>query len=309
MQPSASLPLGLCRRLPGRLLAAALLLPSLFAARANPFQHDVSVATVTDFTPEGKALRVPTPGTPVYFVAHKIGFQNLSTAVRGDKPPSDSVMEGVILKVLAKQGYLQADDQHPPTQLLVLMWGTLNANYLDDIPDSNQDDADAANSQVQLNRKQLLKFLGGDKLGLITKDGKLETEEKFGPNIHSRAAMKVADVAENDLMVASIGSYDYQSCIPDPNTGVAAKPRLLWKTKIGCPSLGLSLADALPVAMTIAAPNIGRETGQPVWVNATDKFKTHVDVGEATVKEYLDPKTGKPIGTSEAPPAKTDKKP
>ena len=290
------------------LTAVALLLLPLIPARANLLQHEVSVVTVTDFTPEGKALRQPTPADPIYFAAHKIGFRNLSTSIRGDNPPSDEVMEKVILKVLADQGYLQSDDQHPPTQLLVLVWGTLNVSSLEGMNPDEPDD-DNQNADAQSNHKQLLKFLGGDKLGLITKDGKLELEEKFGPNIRSKAAMMVADVATDDLMVASIGSYDYQSCRPDPKTGAPNKPRLLWKTKIGCPSLGLSLADTLPVVMTIAAPNIGRETVKPVWVNATDRFKGHVDIGEATVQGYVDPKTGKTVGVPESQPARTEQKP
>ncbi len=64
--------------------------------------------------------------------------------------------------------------------------------------------------------------------------------------------------------------------------------KLLWRTKISCPARGLVMADTLPTMVVIGAPYIGRATSRPVWVNASDKFKPVIRIGNPKVEEYLD---------------------
>jgi len=83
------------------------------------------VITVTDFTPDGSLLPVPTPRSPVYYEACSLGFRELGRSMAGEQPPKNDLMLALIVKTLAKQGYLRASDQHPATQFLAFAWGTL----------------------------------------------------------------------------------------------------------------------------------------------------------------------------------------
>lgn len=64
--------------------------------------------------------------------------------------------------------------------------------------------------------------------------------------------------------------------------------KLLWATRISCPSHGLSLPAALPAMLTLAGPNIGRETPRPVFAIAADRLKAEVIIGEMQVVDDVD---------------------
>jgi hypothetical protein len=64
--------------------------------------------------------------------------------------------------------------------------------------------------------------------------------------------------------------------------------KLLWTTRISCPSRGFWLADVLPTMMAISGPNIGREMSRPAWINASEKYKPDVQIGDPILVEYLD---------------------
>jgi hypothetical protein len=259
------------RLLSSTLLALAATAP-LRAGFLDFFRRDINVITVTDTTPAGALLRRPTKANPVYYAAINVGYREIGGIVAGEHPPSKEEALKTIMTVLAKQGYLPATNAHPPTLLLMWMWGTLNTEL------------SMGDSEQQINRGQLLRFLGGYKLGLVSKSPTPFTDELMasGLSFHSADAQDIADAATDDLYVAAIAAYDYQAA--------TRKERVqLWMTKISCPSRGFMFSDVLPVMLTVAGSNIGRETAQPVWVNASDKFKPDIKIGDATVTGYLDP--------------------
>ena len=96
-------------------------------------------------------------------------------------------------------------------------------------------------------------------------------------------AQAINDAASDDLYIAAIAAYDFAAA-------ERREKKLLWMTKISCPSRGLALPETLPAMLAIAGPNIGRETAKPVWVKATDQFKPEVKIGDPSVVEYLDTK-------------------
>ena len=113
----------------------------------------------TDFTPEGARLPPASTEHPVYYVGVSMGYRDLGGYIAGDKLPSKETMYAWIAKALAKQGYLPANVDHPPTQAVVFAWGSLYVRWFSGNPDL----------PVQMNRGQMLRFLGGEKLGLISK--------------------------------------------------------------------------------------------------------------------------------------------
>lgn len=239
------------------------------------FHHDVQVITSTDALPAGALLRPPSQSDPVYYVAINAGYRDFGSSMAGEKMPSAAAMVQVIIKTLAKADFLPADTQHPPTELIVFTWGTL---YPTVMPNPNGPDWPG----VQLNRLQMVTFLGGDKLGLIPDvAGSWNATELPGLTRFNSDAQAIADVARDDLYVVALAAYEFPMKQPK-------QPVLLWRTKIGCPARGLAMADTLPTMLAIAAPHIGRETGGPVWVNASDKFKPEVHIGNPKFEEYLD---------------------
>lgn len=254
-------------------------------------KHDVQVITVTDTTPVGALLRRATPTHPVYYIAVNLGYRDLGGIIAGDKIPPKEAMVKTIAKVLAKQGYIPATKANPPSLVLVWMWGTLYVDKFDT-------GSDLFSDGQQVNRSQMLRFLGAYKLGMISKNPEPFSDTFYLPGLsgHGADADSIYDISGDDLYVAGIAAYDFRSFMQK-------KKVLLWTTKISCPSLGLTMDETLPAMLTIAGPNIGRETVTPVWVNASDKFKPEVKIGDPRLVEYLD--NGKlPIIDAPTTPAK-----
>src|SRR5438445_119836 len=117
-------------------------------------KHEVEVITVTDTTPVGALHRRPAPDHPAYYAAISAGYRDLGGIIAGEKiPPSQDVIRN-FARVLAKQGYLPTTAAHPPSLLLIWTWGTLNTDrWIDPSSDDTQG--------RQINRQQMLRFLGG----------------------------------------------------------------------------------------------------------------------------------------------------
>lgn len=262
-----------------RLAFSALLLGTAVSARAGLLDfilghRDIEVITVTDMTPEGRQQQAPTTSAPVYYVATNLGFKELSTTIAGDDSPPEAEIIPHIEKALAKQGFLRATaGSPPPTLALAFMWGTLNADI---------DQGFDPDGPPQLrNRQQILKFLGGYKVGFSDRDFDPAVPAVAGLTFFDADARDFYELAGEDFYVAVVSAYDLKALL-------AKQKKLLWMTRISCPSRGFMLHDVLPTMMAIAAPNLGRESSRPVWVNASDKFKPNVQLGETKVLEFMD---------------------
>ena len=239
-------------------------------------KHDVQVITVTDTTPVGALLRPASATHPVYYLGVSLGYRDFGGIVAGEKIPAKAEVIKTLTKVLAKSGYIPATKDHPPSIALVWSWGTLNTDRFYAGSDSMMD-------APQINRSQMLRFLGAYKMGLVSKTPEPFSDELFMPGLTFRApdADAIYDISEEDLYVVALAAYDFRA--------LREKKRvLLWTTKISCPSRGLVLPETLPAMLAIAGPYIGHETAKPVWINASDKFKPNVQVGDPKLLEYLD---------------------
>ena len=242
-------------------------------------KHEVQVVAVTDTTPVGALRRAASPANPVYYVAVSTGYRDFGGSIGGIKEPPKEEVVKTIAKVLAKQGYLPSNDAHPPSLLLVWAWGTMNT----DMMPTFTADGEMTDLDQQVNRNQLLRFLGAYKLGMISKEPSAYNHDLLLPGAMFRDADRdyIADLATEDLFVAAISAYDYAAAL-------RKEKALLWMTKISCPSRGLGLPQTLPAMLALAGPYIGRETEKPVSLKATEEFKAEVKIGDPTVVEYLD---------------------
>lgn len=280
-----------------RLLAPTLLALSLSpisSARAGVLdwllpRHDVQIIAVTDTTPVGALRRPASQTAPVYYSAVSAGYRDLGGIIAGEKIPKKEAIHSAIAKVLAKQGYLPADDAHPASLLLLWTWGTLNT---DTFPSANPDLPDQ-----QVNRQQLLRFMGAYKVGLVSKQpGGFQTDLFPGTLFQDADQQLLTDLSTEDLYIIAIAAYDYAAMTRKEKV-------LLWTTKISCPSRGLAMDQTMPTMLALAAPYIGRETTKPISVKATDQFKPDVKIGDPKVVEYLE-KTPVPVADAPAPAKK-----
>ncbi len=234
---------------------------------------ELQAITVTDFTPAGRQRRLPSPAAPVYYVAISTGYRDFGGIMAGEHMISRQIVNETMLKVLAKQGYLPAAPNQLPDLVLVWTWGTLNTERLNYYP----------GIQPQINDRQILRFLGGDKLGLTTRYADPFPELALAPGlIHEGGeASRFREAASDDYFIAVIAAYDFQPRDPQHS-------QMLWNTRISCPSRGFWLPEAFPGMLAIATPYIGRETAKPVWIRATEQFKPEVRFGDLKVVEHLE---------------------
>lgn len=238
-------------------------------------KHEVQVITVTDTTPVGALRRPASPSNPIYYTAVNVGYRDFGGIIAGEKIPDKEAVVKTIAKVLAKQGFLPATETNPATILLLWTWGTMNTDrmYI------SGDDTEGQ----QVNRRQLMRFMGAYKLGMMSKDRSGFQDDLYTSGLLFRDADSelIADLATEDLYVAAISAYDHAAALRQEKV-------LLWTTKISCPSRGLSMPETLPVMLALAGPHIGRETARPVHVTAADKLKADVKIGDPTVVEFLE---------------------
>jgi hypothetical protein len=267
-------PISAFRRRVYLLLCGLMLAPVLSIAGILDFltsSNDLEAVTVTDMTPAGSLRRAPTPSNPVYFVAISAGFRDLGGMKGGEKPVARDLVNKTVLKALAKQGYLPVTGDQKPEIALVWAWGTLNAVF-----------SPMAPSTMQLNHRQMVRFLGGEKLGFGSRHEDAFAEHSLMMGlVRGGDVDKLYDVARDDLYIAIISAYDL-------HLDEGKKPEMLWNTRISCPARGFWLPEAMPAMLAIATPFIGRETTKPVWVRATDKFRPEIQLGDPKIVEYIE---------------------
>lgn len=237
----------------------ALLPGASLQAGGFPKTPDPDVLAVTDVTDEGRSWPLPEPGKPVYYEAVSYGSRNYP-GLRGDIEPNPRAMLRLIVSTLAEQGFEPTKEKGGAKIFLSISWGFAHGDL------------------------GMLRFLGGDKLGLMWE---LDTGGMITPNVFRRGfrsvtAAKVMSVANNDLYIASIQAFDLKKLD-------AGEKVLLWHTRIACSASRLTMADALPTMIVAAGPFFGRETKQPEWRDIAALKKAHVDFGALKLMEYIEP--------------------
>ncbi len=108
------------------LVAAALLLP-VSPARAD----ERAMLLAVDLTREGRQVAPPTPEHPAYYVPVFLGYheRGLQAQHFQRKPADEGQIQRQLVGMLAKQGYLLASHEHPPTLTIAFEWGTISPVY------------------------------------------------------------------------------------------------------------------------------------------------------------------------------------
>ena len=249
------------------LVCCAGLLPTLHADGKGKVQPlDRTTIAATDFTEAGERLPVPSVQAPVYYTGVNAGYREfVGVAMAGDPPPPERDMLAIVVQVLAQQGYRGADAQHPPTQVIVCSWGTLDGGG------------------SLLGPGPGLAFVGGDKFRLNedrTIPGHISADV-FMRRFRSGAAETAYQMAAGNLYAVLLRAYDLSAA-------EQGKIVLLWETRIACASPGTNMQIALPRMVVSAQRVIGRVTPQPVVANAARQRDAWVEIPEGQVIDYYD---------------------
>ncbi|PTY05499.1 hypothetical protein DB347_14055 [Opitutaceae bacterium EW11] len=256
------------------LLLAAALASSCLPASAGLLSillphHQIQVITNGDVHPAGRGLPAASPDAPIYYIAVSTGFRDYGAAVAGEKIPDSNAVMRAMTKTLANQGYKLATNKNPPQVIIVYGWGTMNTErWL----------IGANGYSPVLNQYQILRFLGAGKLGLPTRGSPEIGDTPVGLSFANPGLKEFFDLGQESYYIISLTAFDI-------NAAAAKKAVPLWSTKIGCPSIGFTLEDVMPAMLSIAAPNIGKQTTRPVIVNADDRYKPTIEIGPARVIE------------------------
>ncbi len=277
--------------IPVAILGAALLLASRSLAGPLGFlipAPELQVVTVTDTTEAGAAQIHPTPKAPAYYIMSCVGPRDFGGIIANVKIPEEKEVVAVATKVLAHQGYLAASKEHPANLLLVVTWGTL-------FVDTQPGETDPLSSQA--NHDQMMRFLGGYKVGLTagSRTDPASSVQGEGFQLRDIDSDRLSSIASHNLYVIAVGAYDYRAV-------TEKKRELLWTTKISAPSKGFTMKEVFASMIEISGPTLGRETVRPVLFDAADQLKGDVKVGEAHV--VGDSAPNKPA-TGNPPPPKS----
>lgn len=271
----------------------------------------VQLSVITEYTADGKNVTPATPQKPVYYVSndsdvvrncgldfsHDTGLTSTGDVVAGEKPPPIKKLSAALKKALAANGYLPADQTHPPSLIIVYRWGSFNhletsLNLSTDVPSEEKMgammhvDMDNITPMDELQQQNLVAraaIVGGTQFSLEVKRALLDGHLKEF-RLRDIETSQLMDQASQDLYFVIASAYDFSSVQNGQKT-------LLWRTKISAPSEGMEMDSTLPQIVTNAAPYFGREMAKakPLHVRI---YKGKVQMAEPKVEGYM-PTPGK----------------
>lgn len=215
------------------------------------------VVVVGDVTEMGKKLTPPDAQHPIHYFPLVAGYKELGAVVAGEKVPEKNVVLHTLAKELAKRHYLVMTAEHPPEQLLVFWWGSMNPQIEDF---GSNDPAD----QVFFNEREMLALVGAYK----------------STGIAPWQSDDLWTAARDDRYFIILMAFDF----------AAARQRqkkLLWMAKMSTESVGTSLPDVIPALVASGGPAFGRDT-PPSFVDSGQSLKEgRVILAPLEIKEYL----------------------
>jgi hypothetical protein len=239
-----------------RLLIGAAVLAGLAGCLSKP---PPQVLVIGDLTDDGKKLTPPDVTHPVYYFPVVVGYREMGRVIAGEPVPDKNTVLHTLAVALAKRHYLVVNNQHPPDQLLVFWWGSLNPM----IEDFGSNDP---SQQVFFNEREMLALIGAYKTQMMAP----WQEQEFRHH------------ARDDRYYIILMAFDFEAARHH-----IKKP--LWMAKMSTESRGTDLPAVIPALVASGAPTFGRDT-QPEEINSGDAQKEeNVTLGPMEVREYIPP--------------------
>jgi hypothetical protein len=226
-------------------------------------------------TPEGRKVKPPADGKPVYYWPLIVGYIERGPGQAGTKPPTEKSVMAPLLKVLAKEGYLPATKESGvPSLLLVIGWGAIHPNILQPVG------AEDADEGLVINKQEMLSILGGHTINFFAED--LDTDALMAET-------------KTDRYFVSVLAYDFKAA-------TQREKRLLWRTNMSVHSGGIEFEEIAASMILRGSTLFGRHSDRPTWVTAPMRV-AKAELGPFEVLEYMDTPAPAKAAQSE-PPAK-----
>ena len=270
----------------------------------------LSMTIITEVTKAGEAVTPATPEKPVYYLMTDGKRVEEGDVVAGERAPQHHVLVRSLQSALAVNGYLPATAEHAPTIAIHYMWGSFNklAGFDLTVPGATEEEPemtiedDGSNlftNDPAVRRNQMLRasIIGGAKFAR-----ELAAALREGPsglmmfrNRDHRNDWLVDEVAHSNRYFLIATAFDLK--------GAESRARIpLWLTKISTDSTGLSMDESMLALVGNAAPHFGRAMPEAVVLRARLK-QGRVEIGTATVQEYLDRPPDRKAPAAPTPPA------
>ncbi len=216
------------------------------------------VLVVGDLTPLGKAQTPPDAAHPVYYYPVTVGYKEIGATYAGESPPpKKNDVAHTLAVALAKQHYLVMTPEHPPQQVLVFWWGSMNP----DIQDFGSNDP---TEQVFFNEREMLALVGAYKL----------------EGMPHWTTDDIKSAARDDRYFVIVMAFDFEAARH-------RQKKLLWMAKMSTPSLGTDLTSVIPALVASGASAFGRDTMPEVLDSSHVLKEGRVILAPLQIKETL----------------------
>jgi len=261
----------------------------------------------TEMTDAGRKLPTPEFDKPQYYIMQSVERHDIGDArgdTKGTKDIPVATLKKYLTSALASNGYLPADADHPPTQVLTFVCGVLNK--IDLVKDAGGDSAGGDGSSAEASRLQNLRsraeIVGGKKFAgefVAAFAGQLQCSGTTGCEPSDSLRRFVArDDPTGALVYEIVNDNDCYYCIVTSHDMDALKDnggKLLWTTRASKPHIpttarSVSFDLVLRIMVNNASWYFGRETdGVEVVGKSIVCGPVHVDIPEAEVVGYYYP--------------------
>ena len=255
-----------------------------FAPRSMQKNPTLDMTVITEMTPEGKKRKAVTPSEPAYYLAQPGGFKQMGTAAASEHQPPQEMMESIMKRGLAKNGYLPTDDAHPASIALIYHWGSFAK-----VDTSDPEMMTTTNEVIYRELLERATLTGGSKFAAeLSKameqrfelvnaqvpqrpagDGQMVGPEAVIPNVvggmmdpvehflsRDKRTRFLAEQADSDLYYVIASAFDYAAL-------AKGQKLLLWRTKMTVDARGVSMTQTFPTLVSSAAAYFGREMDGP----------------------------------------------
>ena len=261
----------------------------------------LELTVITEMTEAGKKLPGVSPSKPAYFITQSGGYRALGHAPGNEKSLSPELVEKILTRALAPNGYLPAQPPaHAPSLAIMFVWGSHNL-----LTEGDEENPSLSGQAVARNLLDRAALVGGEKfakemLRLFTQAdalsfaanapvapdgqaviGQAQLDFMNPVNLFKMQSAKNAflvDQAAADVYYVVASAYDY--------TSLSKKQRvLLWRTRMTVAAQGVSQEQTLPTLIASAAPFFGKEMPEPEILTKRAVREGSVEVGVPTVVE------------------------
>jgi hypothetical protein len=251
------------------ILYAFIPVRTVFADATATDSGELRVDVVVDMTDAGRKVPHPSPEHPAYYYPVVKGYTPGGQILAGEKPPSSVAdVEHLAAVALAKQGYLLAKKESPPTLLLIFWWGYKAPEVVNDDKDrlGASDPADGTVLGGPGARMSINQLANRGLLPTNTVVNHVEMEElvmgtKFDPeplhNLPNPREENATDASRQPRYYLMVSALDFKDAIEQKKSVV------YWTARISTELTGHTLEQVLPTLITEGTPAFGRGTNGP----------------------------------------------